>query len=318
MKGYQSGEDLGFPLGTEAVSFLERRCRFPAQRLSRVIPQASPEAIELLDALLAMNPSLRPSAGTALGFRYLAGVPPLADYSNVRIDRPLPEYFDFELEKHSLASLKAMIAEEVTHAAGKPTAAPPPASVVREVLGTPQAEEGPLSQMRTRESGVGHGSLNAQQAASKARSGAKEAAAASARSSIPRRRPSNGAAEDRVSSGRSSESESAVVRANDSDIAKLERAMAASRVSAGGSDRRTEQAGSTGVLSQFQSSYRSLSAQVGDRSLAQAQSGTKPSSAAGAVAGQGAARKDYSSLHLPKFSAIDRRTGRALPSLLRR
>ena len=316
MKGYQSGDDLGFPLGSEAVSFLERRCRFPAQRLSRVVPQASAEAIELLDALLTMNPALRPSAEVALGFRYLANVPPLADYSNVRVDRPHPEYFDFELEKHSLASLKAMIAEEVFQAADQPGTAPPLASAVREEPGTPQAEEGPLSQMRTRESGAGH------------RVGAKDGVVSATRSSIPRRRPSNGGLENRISSGRSSDSESAVIRAegtyragraDDSDILRLERAMAASRVTASSSDRRIEQqASSSGVLSQFQSSYRSLSAQVGERSMVQAQSGTKPSSAAGLVVSQGVARKEYSALNLPKFSAMDKRAGRALPSLLRR
>jgi serine/threonine protein kinase len=159
VKGYKSGDNLGFPLSSEASAFLERRCRFPAQQLSRVIPQLSPEAVELLEALLAMDPGLRPSAQTALASRYLAGVAPLADYSKIHLERPSPEYFDFELEKHSLQSLKALIAEEVASSGTGLALAPSVSEQARsslhrespsDVPTTPStADEGPMSQMKT-------------------------------------------------------------------------------------------------------------------------------------------------------------------------
>ena len=321
MKGYQSGDDLGFPLGSEAVSFLERRCRFPAQRLSRVVPQASAEAVELLEALLAMNPSLRPSAETALGFRYLANVPPLADYSRVRIHRPPPEYFDFEMEKHTLASLKAMIAEEVVRSDGVAASQQSLTGNAREAAKPPQGGEGSTGSARTQRTGAGPSSLYAR-IASKAKT-VREGGTSGTRSSIPRRRPSIDAAEGRGSSGGPSHgSESSSSRINEgssraephagNDIADLERALAASRIAHGSQDKHVER---SGVVSQFQSSYRSLSAQIGERALVQARSGTKPSSAAAA---QPFNRAEYSSMQLSKFANLEKRSGRALPSLLRR
>eukprot|EP01031_Cornospumella_fuschlensis_P026251 gene26251-31711_t len=60
--GYNSPQDLGFPVTSEALSFLDKRCKFRKQPLSKVVPDCSAEAMELLEALLTVSPDARPSA----------------------------------------------------------------------------------------------------------------------------------------------------------------------------------------------------------------------------------------------------------------
>jgi serine/threonine protein kinase len=60
VRGYSSPADLGFPLSEETKSFLNRRCLFPGQLLSSVIQRSSRDVIELIEALLQLNPDARP------------------------------------------------------------------------------------------------------------------------------------------------------------------------------------------------------------------------------------------------------------------
>lgn len=111
--GYNTPADLGFPVNGEAVSFLDKRCRYRKQPLKNFIPEASPQAMELLEALLTVNPDLRPSAATALQHPFLADAEILNDYSRPYLRRPTADYFDFEHEKYTVGELKAMIEEDV-------------------------------------------------------------------------------------------------------------------------------------------------------------------------------------------------------------
>jgi hypothetical protein len=47
--GYNSSADLGFSVSAEAISFLDKRCRFKKQHLSNVLPGVSAAAQELLE-----------------------------------------------------------------------------------------------------------------------------------------------------------------------------------------------------------------------------------------------------------------------------
>jgi len=109
VRGYNSPEDLGFPMSSEASSFLDRRCQYPGQPLSTFVPNASAEALDLLEGLLQLNPARRPTASDALADHYLSDAQLLCDYSQVHLVRPDREFFEFEQEKFSLEALRAMI-----------------------------------------------------------------------------------------------------------------------------------------------------------------------------------------------------------------
>lgn len=110
--GY-NGEDLGFPVSGEAGAFLEKRCRYRKQSLSKFLGDASVEALSLVEALLTVNPNQRPSAVTSLRHSWLEDAEILHDYTKNYLQRPTPDYFDFEHEKYSVVQLKQMIDNEV-------------------------------------------------------------------------------------------------------------------------------------------------------------------------------------------------------------
>lgn len=113
VRGYSSPADLGFPLSDETKSFLNRRCIFPGQLLSSVIQRSSRDVMELIEALLQLNPEARPSAEEALKFKFLKDAQVMHDYSKVTIPKPTRGMFTFESEKMSLAELRSVVIEEV-------------------------------------------------------------------------------------------------------------------------------------------------------------------------------------------------------------
>lgn len=114
LKGY-TGDKLGFPISSEALAFLDRRCRGPARPLSGMLPGAPSQALSLLDSLMQMDPNKRPTASAVLKIPYLQDATTTCDYSNVDhcVQKPNPQYFDFENTKFSVDALKQKITEEV-------------------------------------------------------------------------------------------------------------------------------------------------------------------------------------------------------------
>ena len=92
---------------------MDKRCRSRGQSLSTVIPQGSPQAIQLINKLLAVDPVIRPTAHQALTFDYLKDAEILCDYEKQYLQRPPSTLFDFESEKYSLEQLKELIVGEV-------------------------------------------------------------------------------------------------------------------------------------------------------------------------------------------------------------
>jgi len=113
VRGYSSPADLGFPLTDETKSFLSRRCTYPGQLLSNAVQHGSRDVMELIEALLQLNPQSRPSAEHALKFKFLNDAQVMHDYSKVHVAKPKRGMFSFENEKMSLASLRAMVLDEV-------------------------------------------------------------------------------------------------------------------------------------------------------------------------------------------------------------
>jgi serine/threonine protein kinase len=113
--GYDSPRELGVPISAEAATFLERRCRARRQPLGSILPEASREALSLMDALLQVNPHMRPSAAAALQHVYCNDPDndDLHDYKRGYLCRPSSEFFNFETEKQSTAMLKSQIVDEV-------------------------------------------------------------------------------------------------------------------------------------------------------------------------------------------------------------
>jgi len=117
LKGYTSSKELGFPVSAEAASFLDKKCRYKKQSIRKYVPDASEQAINLLELLLSVDPAQRPTAEQALRHPFLADAEVLHDYSKTYLTRPSPEYFEFEHTAFTVPQLRALIEHEVEIAA---------------------------------------------------------------------------------------------------------------------------------------------------------------------------------------------------------
>ena len=79
-----------------------------------VVPNASPEAIDLITALLSIDPLMRPPAAQALSFGFLHNAETLFEYDKIHLSRPPKALFDFQTGKYSLDELKRLILDEVS------------------------------------------------------------------------------------------------------------------------------------------------------------------------------------------------------------
>ena len=111
--GLRDAKDLGFPVSASNAAFLNSRCRYAGKSLARMFPSLSTEALDLLESLLTVNPTLRPSAEHALTFPFFNDAEVLFDYSKVDIAAPPADYFEFESKKFDRISLGNMIRNEV-------------------------------------------------------------------------------------------------------------------------------------------------------------------------------------------------------------
>ena len=111
--GYDGPESMGFPMSKDMEEFFDKHYRNRKKPLYSLVPEASGEAYELLEALLTVNPKYRPSAVEALEFKFFDNTEVSFDYTKQYLVRPPVSYFDFENEKHSIAELKKLIDLEV-------------------------------------------------------------------------------------------------------------------------------------------------------------------------------------------------------------
>ena len=128
IRGYRSAKDLGFEVGAEALAFLDRRCRYPGKQLSSVIPGATPDALQLLEALLRLNPAERPSAKEAIEFCYVSDAQVLCNYENFNLpsgELLQEDFFSFEHKNVTIDNLKQLILKEVQSGAAPPVFHPP-------------------------------------------------------------------------------------------------------------------------------------------------------------------------------------------------
>jgi mitogen-activated protein kinase 1/3 len=111
--GFNSVKEMGFPVSAEAASFLEKRCRGRKQPWSKLFPDATIQAVELLESLLMLNPTDRPTAQEALQYSFFGDAETLYDYSLDYLKPPPANFFDFEMAKFTVPVLKEMIDNEV-------------------------------------------------------------------------------------------------------------------------------------------------------------------------------------------------------------
>jgi len=113
LKGYSNARELGFPVSAEAATFLDKKCRYRPQSMRKYVPNASDAAMDMLESLLQVDPSRRPTAVQALEHPFLADAEILHDYSKEYLTKPTPEFFAFEHTKFTVAELKAQVDHEV-------------------------------------------------------------------------------------------------------------------------------------------------------------------------------------------------------------
>ena len=112
--GYSgNGEDLGFPVDNESLQVLKKFRNTSKQPLGNFVPSASPDSLNMMETLMTVNPTARPSAAEALKHPFLEDAELLHDYSKNYLTRPSPDYFAFEHTAFTVPELRAMIHKEV-------------------------------------------------------------------------------------------------------------------------------------------------------------------------------------------------------------
>lgn len=112
--GYSKGDDMGFPLSLESTTFMERHCLHQRQPLRGLVPECSAGALALLESLLTVNPTTRPTAAQASDDPFLVDAEVMHDYTKTYLSRPSPDFFEFENASVSVPDLKKLIEAEVT------------------------------------------------------------------------------------------------------------------------------------------------------------------------------------------------------------
>jgi serine/threonine protein kinase len=107
--GTPENEDIDNIESEKARRYIRSLPLKPRIALDRIYPKANPLALELLQRLLAFNPSKRLTVEEALAHPYLASLHDPSDEPLAHATFP----FDFETEPQSKASLKNLIAREM-------------------------------------------------------------------------------------------------------------------------------------------------------------------------------------------------------------
>lgn len=112
--GYSDGSNLGFPVSAANAKFLRLKCNFPKKPFKSMFPSLSADGRELLEMLLSVDPSRRPSAHSALSSRFLTSAGTSIDYSQwTGSSISVNGLFDFERQLPNCWQLGQMIRAEV-------------------------------------------------------------------------------------------------------------------------------------------------------------------------------------------------------------
>ncbi len=119
--GFQD-EDVGFPLTSEALTFLKKRCAGRGKGLRTCVSGATPEALSLISSLLTVKPAQRPTAVEALQHAYLGDAECLYKYPDIDAliestiiskNKVNAQFFDFERDFYTTEALVNLIHREV-------------------------------------------------------------------------------------------------------------------------------------------------------------------------------------------------------------
>lgn len=111
--GFNSVKEMGVPVSAETASFLEKRCRGRKLPWTKLFPDATIQAVELLESSLMLNPADRPTAQEALQYSFFGDAETLYDYSLDYLKPSPTNFFEFEMAKITVPVLKEMIDNEV-------------------------------------------------------------------------------------------------------------------------------------------------------------------------------------------------------------
>ena len=113
VSGFNDPKELGFLVNKSNYEFLISRCLCAGQPYSSLLPGVSSEALQLVEALLKINPNSRPSANLALLYPFFADAETLFDYTSYETSPPPPDYFSFEHLSLDTSTLVEMIRKDV-------------------------------------------------------------------------------------------------------------------------------------------------------------------------------------------------------------
>lgn len=97
LMGFPSDTDLGYVRSQNAIRYLQQLPRFPKQPLAEKFPHLPPLAVDLIERMLAFDPSKRITAEEGLGHPYLSAM-------HDETDEPTcPTPFNFDMDEQSLS-----------------------------------------------------------------------------------------------------------------------------------------------------------------------------------------------------------------------
>jgi len=105
-------DDIEWMKTTDARKWVGKMQRKPKQDLSKLLPDISPDAAELLDQLLELDPNKRPGAEAAMRHAWLKPM-----FREKDVHRPVEVFdlsFEFERQINTLFGVRHMMYEELT------------------------------------------------------------------------------------------------------------------------------------------------------------------------------------------------------------
>ena len=104
---------MSFKIDADSSRIIAKYVKTKKQPFSKYVPNATADALNLIEALLTINPTQRPTAVQALSYPFLPDAKVLHDYSRSYLTKPTVAFFEFEQKQFSVPELRGMIVEEV-------------------------------------------------------------------------------------------------------------------------------------------------------------------------------------------------------------